>query len=120
MPSVPPTMRVFVVNTGEVPTLHARRIEAAYYGIEDGYMTFKDADHKAVFSVRPDHLVSIERAHGAEPVMAAFTQALQEANETGTATVGFRNGSVDETSGQTIETGYDITVVRVGGVRPAA
>jgi hypothetical protein len=113
-------MRVFVVNTGEVPTLHARRIEAAYYGIEDGFMTFKDGDHKAVFSVRPDHLVSIERAHGAEPVMDAFAQALQQADAQGSATVGFRNGTTDETSGQTIETGYDITVERFGGVRSAA
>lgn len=110
------TMRVFIVNTGALPTLHANAIEAAYYASENGFTTFKDDAHQAVFTVRDDHLVSVERAHGAEPVMAAFTQALQQANETGTATVGFRNGSVDETSGQSTETGYDITVTRVNGL----
>lgn len=120
MPSVPPNMRVFVVNTGELPTLHANRIEASYYASEGRFTTFKDDHHQPVFSVRDDHLVSVERAYGAEPVMAAFTQALQEADEKGFATVGFCNGSVDETSGQSTETGYDITVVRVDEVRPAA
>jgi hypothetical protein len=85
MPTTRPGMRVFIVNTGDVPTLHASRIEAAYYGIEDGFMTFKDADHKAVYTVRPDHLVSIERAHDTEPVMAAFEGIMRQAAETGHA-----------------------------------
>lgn len=109
-------MRVFIVNTGTLPTLYANRIEAAYYKSEQGFMTFKDIDNQPVFTVRDDHLVSVERAYGAEPVIASFTEALQQANEEGSATVGFRNGSTDETSGRTIETGYDITVVRIDGV----
>lgn len=56
----------------------------------------------------------------AEQVMDAVAQALQQANETGSATVGFRNGSVDQTGNESIETGYDITVVKFGGVSPAA
>jgi hypothetical protein len=114
-----PQMRVFIVNTGALPTLHASSIEAAYYKSEQGFTTFKDTDNQPVFTVRDDHLVSVERAHGAEPVIAAFTQALQQANRDGTATVGFRNGSTDEASGRTVETGYDITVTRFGGVSPA-
>jgi hypothetical protein len=38
----------------------------------------------------------------------------------GPATVGFRNGSTDETGGQSTETGYDITVERFDGASPAA
>lgn len=50
-------------------------------------------------------------------VMAAFRQALQQANEqAGPATVGFRNGDADSA----IETGYDITVVKFDGASPAA
>lgn len=115
-----PTMRVFIVNTGALPTLHANRIEAAYYKNEGGFTTFKDTDNQPVFTVRDDHLVSVERALGAEPIMAAFTEALQKANENGSATVGFRNGSTDEATGRTTETGYDITVVQVGALLPAA
>lgn len=115
-----PPMRVFIVNTGELATLHANSIEAAYYKSERGFTTFKDADNQPVFTVRDDHLVSVERAQGAEPIMAAFTEALQQANERGSATVGFRNGSTDEASGRTIETGYDITVVCIGSVHPGA
>lgn len=109
-----PTMRVFIVNTGALPTLHASRIEAAYYKTEGDFTTFKDADNQPVYTVRNDHLVSVERALGAEPVMAVFTEALQKATEDGSATVGFRNGDTDEVTGRTTETGYDITVVRVG------
>lgn len=111
-------MRVFIVKTGEVATLNANRIEAAYYVAEDGFTTFKDTAHAPVFTIRNDQLVSVERAYAAEPIMATFTEALQQANETGSATVGFRNGTTDEASGQSIETGYDITVVRVGGIDP--
>jgi len=46
-------------------------------------------------------------------VMAAFRQALQQANEEDSATVGFRNGSVDGT-------GNDITVVHFDGATPSA
>lgn len=116
-----PTMRVFIVNTGALPTLHANRIEAAYYKSENGFTTFKDTDNQPVFTVRDDHLVSVERALGAEPVMAAFTEALQQADREGSATVGFRNGSTDEATGRTTETGYDITVACVGSaLNPAA
>jgi len=107
--------RVFIVNTGALPTLHANTIEAAYYKSENGFTTFKDVDNQPVFTVRDDHLVSVERAHGAEPVIAAFTQALQEAQSEGSATVGFRNGTTSP-DGRETETGYDITVTRFGSV----
>jgi hypothetical protein len=113
-------MRVFVVNTGDLSTLAGHRIEASYYASESGFTTFKDDRHQPVFTVRDDHLVSVERAYGAEPVMVTFMQALQQADAQGSATVGFRNGDADEISGRTVETGYDITVVRIGEVRQAA
>lgn len=121
MPTTPLQTHVFVINTGELLTLHAGRIEAAYYKAENGYTTFKDADNQAVFTVRDDHLVSVELARGVEPVIAAFTQALQQATEQGgSATVGFRNGSLDKTSGRSTETGWDVTVTRIGEAHPAA
>jgi hypothetical protein len=103
-------MRVFIVRTSEYPTLHASRIEAAYYKSEQGFTTFKDTENQPVLTVRDDHLVSVKREYAAEPVIAAFTEALQEADLSGSATVGFRNGDTAET-----ETGYDITVTRFGG-----
>lgn len=79
------TTRVFIVNTGALPTLKANRIEAAYYKTENGFTTFKDADNQPVFTVRDDHLVSVERAYDAEPAIAAFQELLRQATETGRA-----------------------------------
>lgn len=95
-------------------------VTAAYFK-EDGRLTvFKDDSNRAVYAVRTDTLVSIERARIADPIMAAFRQALQQANEEeAPATVGFRNGTTDET-GLATETGYDITVAHFNGTSPAA
>lgn len=101
--------------------LTERTVTAAYFK-EDGRLTvFKDNDNQAVYAVRTDSLVSVERARIADPIMAAFRQALQQANEAeGPATFGFRNSSVDSTGNESAETGYDITVTRFGEVRSAA
>lgn len=111
-----PEMRVFIVNTGEVPTLHASRIEAAYYQVEDGFMTFKDDRHKAVYTVRPDHLVSIERAHGAEPLVAGLLDILGAARDNGHAEGRIMTEVSETPDGVVTETGYDITIGRVDGV----
>jgi hypothetical protein len=51
-----------------------------------------------------------------QQITDSFAQALQQATAAGgSATVGFRNGSSDEST----ETGYDITVTRVVEVRAA-
>jgi hypothetical protein len=116
MPPSRPEMRVFIVNTGEVPTLHANRIEAAYYQVEDGFMTFKDNDHKAVYTVRPDHLVSIERAHGAEPLIAGLMDILSAARENGHAEGRVMTEVSESPDGVVTETGFDITISLIGGV----
>lgn len=38
-----------------------RTIEAAYFVTEDDLIMFKDGDHKAVYAVRRDCLLSVER-----------------------------------------------------------
>ena len=50
---------VEVAATSGPPML--RVIEAVYYKAEGNFTTFKDADNKAVFSVRDDLLVSVKR-----------------------------------------------------------
>lgn len=109
-------IRVFIVNTGALPTLQANRIEAAYYKSEAGFTTFKDADNQAVYTVRDDHLVSVERAHGAEPLIAAFTELLTAARKDGHA-AGRIGTEISETpDGVVTETGYDITVATIEGI----
>ncbi|NUP47534.1 MAG: hypothetical protein HOW97_09505 [Catenulispora sp.] len=114
-PVAVPEMRVFIVNTGEVPSLHAGRIEAAYYQHESGFTTFKDSSHQAVYAVRDEHLVSIERAREAEPIVATLVQTLNDARNHGNAT-----GRITETEtdpdGVVTETGFDITIRCFGGV----
>lgn len=111
-----PEMRVFIVNTGEVPTLHASRIEAAYYQHEGGFTTFKDRSNQAVFTVRDDHLVSIERAHGAEPLIAGLMDILSAARDNGHAEGRIMTEVSETPDGAVCETGYDITIGRVDGV----
>lgn len=73
----------------------------------------------AIIATEPS-AASLTAALETPQVMAAFREALRQATETGSATVGFRNGSVDETGTEGIETGYDITVERFGGATPSA
>ncbi|MEU9218897.1 hypothetical protein AB0D47_20375 [Streptomyces sp. NPDC048376] len=39
----------------------SKTIEAAYFATENGFVEFKDSDHKAVYAVRHDCLLSVER-----------------------------------------------------------
>lgn len=109
-------MRVFIVKTGALPTLRASRIEAAYYKTEDGFTTFKDVDNQAVYTVRDDHLVSVERAHGAEPLIAAFAELLTAARKDGHASGRIGMETSESPDGVVTTTGYDITVGMVEGV----
>lgn len=110
MPTDRPPMRVFIVNTGALPTLHANAIEAAYYKSEAGFTTFKDADNQSVFTVRDDHLVSVERAHGAEPVIAAFRDLLREAAKNGGASGTITAERTTDPDGRVYSAGYHVTV----------
>lgn len=86
MPHTPPPMHVFVVATGpnpEEPAVHS--IEAAYYQADGIFTTFKDDKNAAVYSVRNDHLLSVERARDAEPVLAVFQEVLRQAVDAGHA-----------------------------------
>lgn len=52
---------VFLLTTAEHPP-EVIRVEAAYYGIHStGWITFKDADNKALLDFGPDTLTRIER-----------------------------------------------------------
>lgn len=104
------TTRVFIVNTGALPTLHASAIESAYYKSESGFTTFKDADNQPVFTVRDDHLVSVERAHGAEPFFAAFQDLLREAARKGNASGTIAAERTTDPDGRVYSTDYYVTV----------
>lgn len=41
--------------------VRTKQIEAAYFALEDRLIEFKDDDHKTVFAVRWDLLLSVER-----------------------------------------------------------
>lgn len=116
MPATPLETRVFIVNTGELPTLHARRIEAAYYATEGAFTTFKDANHRAVYTVRNDHLVAVELAHGADPLIAGFVELAAKARRDGNAT-GRIGREVSETpDGMIHEFEFDVTIGTLEGV----
>src|ERR1700761_6202914 len=63
-----PSMHVFIVDVGPLPTLNAHRIEAAYYRHDDDFTTFKDADGQQVYTVHNSQLLSVERADDATPI----------------------------------------------------
>lgn len=86
MPSAPLETRVFIVNTGAMPTLNANRIEAAYYRTEGDFTTFKDVDNQPVYTVRNDQLMSVERSHDADPILTTFSNLLKQATDRGRAT----------------------------------
>ncbi len=109
-----PVMHAFIVNTGSLPTLHANRIEAAYYKSEGGFTTFKDSDNQAVFTVRDDHLVSIERANEATPI-ADLRRLMGEADGSATPVMGTFTIRDADPDGRVIETTYEVTVEAVQG-----
>lgn len=109
-----PSMHAFIVNTGSLPTLNANRIEAAYYRTEDGFTTFKDADNQAVFTVRDDHLVSVERVDDSTPI-ADLRRLMAEADKTDGAVHGSIAGRETDPDGRVWSTTYDIQVKAVQG-----
>lgn len=84
-------MATFKVESGSsVDQITTRDVNADYYVHEDGFVTFKDSDHKQVASFNYHNVISIEKAAtkplsiGAAtvtitPVMdeAAFTKLMQ-------------------------------------------
>lgn len=54
-------LRTFRVIVDANPELPYHTVQAAYFKDEGGFVTFKDADNQAVFSIRADRLRSIER-----------------------------------------------------------
>ena len=109
-----PVMHAFIVNTGSLPTLNANRIEAAYYKSESGFTTFKDSDNQSVFTVRDDHLVSIERADDSTPI-SDLRRLMAEADGTGAAVHGTLVGPDVDPDGRTHETVYEVQVKAVQG-----
>lgn len=109
-----PVMHTFIVDTGSLPTLNAHRIEAAYYRSEHGFTTFKDADNQAVFTVRDDHLVAIERANEATPI-ADLRRLMTEADKTDTAVRGSITRRDADPDGRIYETTYEIQIRAVQG-----
>lgn len=109
-----PAMHAFIVNTGSLPTLSANRIEAAYYQTENGFTTFKDVDNQAVFTVRDDHLVSVERADDSTPI-ADLRQLMAEADSTDSVVHGHFVSRDTDPDGRVHETVYEVQVKAVTG-----
>lgn len=57
-----PQMRNYRVESTRPDGTHTmHRIDAAYFQTDGGFTTFKDDENQAVFSVRNDCLISVER-----------------------------------------------------------
>lgn len=63
--------------------LKVQRVEAAYYKSDATFTTFKDADNQQVLTIRDDHLVSVERADGADPIVASLLDLVWRAQRSG-------------------------------------
>jgi len=109
-----PVMHTFIVDTGSLPTLDAHRIEAAYYRTENGFTTFKDADNQAVYTVRDDHLVSIERVNDRTPI-ADLRRLLDEADRSDGQVEGTFTTRHTDPDGRVHETLYQVHVRAVQG-----
>jgi hypothetical protein len=60
-----PTIHTYRLAYGapgtETAGLREHTVKAAYHQTDDQFTTFKDDQNRAVYSIRNDHLVSIER-----------------------------------------------------------
>ncbi|MFG3476460.1 hypothetical protein ACGF3K_14510 [Streptomyces sp. NPDC047980] len=59
-------MRTFEIRVQEPGGVtYTKQIAAAYFSEEDQLIVFKDTDHKAVYAIRYDCLISAERVEPA-------------------------------------------------------
>lgn len=115
-------MKSFIVTTsrtaelveGGLQELQTRGIEAAYYASEGGFTTFKDTDHRQVFTARDDILLSVEYLPGAQPPLSAVLELLGQSREKGEASGRILlGGTSDYPGGPLRQPAYDITVTHV-------
>jgi hypothetical protein len=94
-PKSRPPMRPFHVQESLIPggVGDIRKLYAAYYKSDGGFTTFKDADNQAVYSVRDDHVISIERV-GLDDHLAELEGVLDLARRVNEATGSVRAETV--------------------------
>lgn len=101
------------VATGQ-RTLSSYRVDAAYYKAEDhGFTSFKDGDHKDVFTVRNDLLASVSRIAVDIDALTLTVQDLLDTADTQDKAVGSHSRSEVLPDGRVIVTDYEITVKAV-------
>ncbi|MBM9509975.1 hypothetical protein [Actinacidiphila acididurans] len=112
----PTQTRVFVVSTiGSTPDEpRSERIEAAYYQQEGDFTVFKDVAHEPVHSVRNQHLISVTRADGADPVTASLLELAATAREKGRAHGVITWETSNQPGGRVYRAGLDVTMVLTG------
>lgn len=117
----PAKMRVFVVSTvGASPAEpQATSVEAAYYAQEGDFTVFKDESHQPVYSVRNDHLISVTRADGADPIVAGFLDLAATARENGSAQGQIGWETSDTPGGRVYRKGYAVTIAMTGESLPS-
>lgn len=89
------SMRPFLVQESLVPGSvgDIRKLYAAYYKSDGGFTAFKDADNQAVYSVRDDHVISIERV-GLDDHLAELEAVLNLARRVNEATGSVRTETI--------------------------
>jgi hypothetical protein len=117
--SIPLNGYIVITETGEsvdtgqrVPVSH--RIDAAYYKAEGSFTTFKDADHKDVFTVRNDLLASVSRVAVEIDALTLTVQGLLDAADKHDRAVGSHSRREELPDGRATVTDYEITVKAVG------
>jgi hypothetical protein len=116
-----PELRGYIVNVehadaGRMRTLCANRVDAAYFKSEGGFTTFKDSDNAAVYSVRNDCLVSIERVQDGAELLSALQALLREADEKGSASARLLAAREIDPNDTVYESHYDVKVSTVASV----
>lgn len=122
------TNRVFIVTTNGpadvvlpgmgietvLNKLKVQRVEAAYYKSDATFTTFKDADNQQVLTIRDDHLVSVERADEAQPIVASLLDLVGRAQRSGGSGGRIVTSSETGTDGRTKTLGVHVEMTAFG------
>lgn len=102
-------------------TLASHRIDAAYYRSEEhGFTSFKDGDHKDVYTVRNDLLASVSRIAVGTDALTVTVQDLLDTADAQDKAVGSHSRREELPDGRVSVTDYEITVKAVSGSTAAA
>jgi hypothetical protein len=121
MPASKPEMRTFNIEyrvDWAKDDVHKRTIHAAYFKEEDGFVTFKDSANQAVYAIRNDTLLLVERV-GLDDHLAELESILDVARQCANAQGGVTTRKLLPNGTVSIE-GFEVKVrATTGDIAPA-